>query len=130
MQSVKRNLKRFPPDFMFQPKNQELLNLKSQIVTSSWGGSRKKPFAFTEQGIAMLSGILNSDRAINVNIEIMREFVNLRKLLNSNKELSEKFEKLEKKYDHQFKIVFDAIREIMIPSTLPKRKIGFQSENE
>jgi hypothetical protein len=127
MQSVKRNLKRFPPDFMFQPKNQELLNLKSQIVTSSWGGSRKKPFAFTEQGIAMLSGILNSDRAINVNIEIMREFLNLRKLLNSNKEPPEK---LEKKYDHQFKIVFDAIREIMIPSTLPKRKIGFQSENE
>ena len=110
VQSVKRNIERFPPDFMFLLDKQELLNLKSQIVTSSWGGQRKPPYAFSEQGIAMLSSILKSANAIQMNIEIMRAFVNLRKYITSYKELSDKLNFLERKYDHQFKVVFDSIR--------------------
>ncbi|MBC7466990.1 MAG: ORF6N domain-containing protein [Bdellovibrio sp.] len=124
IQAVKRNLERFPPDFLFQLANQEFSNLKSQSVTSSWGGSRKPPYAFTEQGIAMLSGLLNSAQAIQVNIEIMRTFVNLRKLINSNKEFSDKLKQMELKYDHQFKLVFDALREVINPSVPEKRRIG------
>jgi hypothetical protein len=129
IQAVKRNLDRFPMDFMFHLTDQELINLRSQFVTSSWGGHRWKPYAFTEQGIAMLSGILNSSRAIKVNIEIMRAFVNLRKFLLSHKELSNELRELEKKYDHQFKIVFDAIREIIAPN-VSRRKIGFHSDEK
>ena len=95
-QSVKRNKERFPSDFMFQLENQEVSNLKSQIVISSWGGSRSPPYAFTEQGIAMLSSVLSSQRAIQVNIEIMRTFVGLRRFLESHKELSRKLGELEK----------------------------------
>ncbi|MES2801496.1 MAG: ORF6N domain-containing protein [Bdellovibrionota bacterium] len=102
IQAVKRNIERFPADFVFQLENQELINLKSQIVISSWGGSRVPPYAFTELGIAMLSSILNSSQAINVNIEIMRTFVGLRGFLSSQKGLSDKITQLEKKYDHQF----------------------------
>ena len=110
-QAVRRNLDRFPEDFMFQLTREEFNNLKSQIVTSSWGGMRRAlPYAFTEQGIAMLSGVLKSPTAIRVNIEIMRAFVKLRQMLASNAELSRKLNDLEKKYDRQFKIVFDAIR--------------------
>ncbi|KAF0139451.1 MAG: hypothetical protein FD122_3218 [Stygiobacter sp.] len=124
-QSVKRNIKRFPNDFMFQLSTEEFKNLKSQFVISSWGGVRKLPLAFTEQGVAMLSGLLNSERAIKVNIEIMRAFVQLRKLIDSNKELAKKIEKLESKYDEQFKIVFEAIRQLIREEDKPKGKIGF-----
>ena len=102
-------------------------NLKSQIVISSWGGLRRTtPYAFTEQGVAMLSSVLNSPRAIQVNIEIMRTFVRLRKILSSHAELAHKLEALEKKYDSEFKVVFDAIRQLMAPPERPAKKIGFQ----
>ncbi|MDO9572934.1 MAG: ORF6N domain-containing protein [Candidatus Omnitrophota bacterium] len=97
-QVVQRNLERFPSDFMYQLTREEFMNLKSQIVTSSWGGVRKLPRVFTEQGVAMLSGLLNSRRAIHVNIAIMRAFVKLRELLLTHKELAEKLEELERKY--------------------------------
>ena len=126
VQAVKRNLERFPDDFMFQLSDQEVANLKSQIVTSSWGGARRaNPYAFTEQGVAMLSGILHSPRAIRANIEIMRAFVRLRRLLAANAELASKVESLEKKYDAQFKVVFDAIRQLMTPAAPVRRRIGF-----
>ena len=127
VQAVKRNIERFPEDFMFQLSDQEFGNLKSQFVTSSWGGIRRaNPYAFIEQGVAMLSGILNSQRAIKVNIEIMRAFVRLRGMLASNAELSRKVNALENKYDSQFKVVFDAIRQLMAPpEAKKKRAIGF-----
>ncbi len=129
VQAVKRNIERFPEDFMFQLSDQEFANLKSQIVISSWGGIRRAlPYAFTEQGVAMLSGILNSSRAIKVNIEIMRAFVRLRQLLASNADLSRKLNALEKKYDSQFKMVFDAIRSLMAQPESKNRKIGFKGE--
>src|ERR1039458_6747865 len=111
---------------MFQLDNVELDNLKSQIVTSSWGGARVPPYAFTEQGVAMLSTVLHSPRAIQVNIAIMRAFVRLRQMLATNKDLSRRFDELEKKYDVQFRVVFDAIRELMEPPKKPRRRIGFQ----
>jgi len=126
-QAVRRNLDRFPEDFMFQLTQEEFNALKSQIVTSSWGGIRRAlPYAFTEQGIAMLSGVLKSPRAIRVNIEIMRTFVKLSQMLASNAELARKLSELEKKYDRQFKIVFDAIRELMIPLPARTKPIGFR----
>ncbi len=126
VQAVKRNIDRFPEDFMFQLTKQEFADLRSQFVTSSWGGRRYPPYAFTEQGIAMLSTVLRSDRAVRVNIEIMRAFVRLREILASNSELARKLAALERKYDAQFKIVFDAIRELMTPpEPKKKRSIGF-----
>lgn len=128
IQAVKRNKDRFPEDFMFQLENQEVRILKSQIVTSSWGGLRRaNPYAFTEQGVAMLSSVLRSKKAIRVNVEIMRAFVRLRELLATHKDLANKLEQLEKRYDHQFKIVFDAINELMTPPIKPKRPIGFNT---
>ena len=127
-QAVKRNLKRFPSDFMFQLSVEEDDALRSQFVTLKQGrGKHRKypPYAFSEQGVAMLSGVLNSDRAIEVNILIMRAFVRLREMIATNKDLTEKLEELEKKYDSQFRVVFDAIRELMIPPEEDKRKIGF-----
>jgi hypothetical protein len=127
IQAVKRNIDRFPDDFMFQLNSAEFENLKSQIVISSWGGLRRAvPYAFTEQGVAMLSSVLHSKRAIQVNIEIMRAFVRLRQMLASNVGLARKLAALEKKYDAQFRVVFDAIRELMTPP-VPKKKrsIGF-----
>ncbi|MDO9289668.1 MAG: ORF6N domain-containing protein [Thermodesulfovibrionales bacterium] len=127
IQAVKRNIERFPADFMFQLSNQEFVNLKSQIVTSSWGGIRRaNPYAFTEQGIAMLSSVLRSKRAIEVNIHIMRAFVKLRELMATHKDLARKLADMEKKYDAQFKVVFDAIRQLMTPPEPKKRKIGFE----
>ncbi len=129
IQAVKRNIDRFPDDFIFQLDHKEFQNLKSQIVTSSWGGLRRSiPYAFTEQGVAMLSSVLRSRRAVRVNIEIMRTFVHLRRLLASNEELARKLNSLEKKYDTQFKVVFDAIRELMTPPEKPKKPIGFHVE--
>jgi hypothetical protein len=126
VQTLKRNQDRFPDDFMFQLTKEEFLNLKSQIVTSSWGGLRRAmPYAFTEQGVAMLSGVLNSKRAVQVNIAIMRAFVKLREMISSNKELAKKLQELEKKYDMQFKVVFDAIRELMKHPEPKQKKIGF-----
>ena len=128
-QAVKRNSGRFPPDFMFQLTTEEFESLRSQFVTLKTGrGQHRKylPYAFTEQGVAMLSSVLHSDRAIQVNIEIMRAFVRLRQLLTSNVELARKLAALESKYDAQFKMVFDAIRELMKPPEPgKKRPIGF-----
>ena len=142
VQAVKRNLDRFPDDFMFQLTWEETENLRSQIVTSNPGSPKRSrsqivtlkrgrnvkylPYAFTEQGVAMLSSVLHSDRAVHVNIEIMRVFVRLRQMLASNAGLARKLVALEKKYDAQFRVVFDAIRELMIPpEPKKKRPIGF-----
>lgn len=127
VQAVKRNADRFPSDFMFQVSNQELGRLRSQFVTSKGrGGRRHLPYAFTEQGVAMLSSVLRSKRAVLVNIEIMRAFVRLRAILAGNADLERRLLKLERKYDSQFKAVFDAIRELMrSPTTEAKPPIGF-----
>ena len=129
VQAVKRNIARFPDDFMFQLTKEEFDDLRSQNVTSSsWGGRRHRPYAFTEQGVAMLSSVLRSDRAIHVNIQIMRTFVRLRRLLASHEELARKLDALERKYDQQFKVVFDAIRQMMAPrDPKPRRRIGFSA---
>ena len=127
-QAVKRNLSRFPEDFMFQLTTEESNFLRSQNVTLKPGRGRHRkyrPFAFTEQGVAMLSSVLRSQRAIQVNIEIMRAFVRLRQMLASNTELARKLDALERKYDAQFKVVFDAIRQLMAPPEAKKRRIGF-----
>ena len=128
--AVKRNLKRFPDDFMFQLEPQEFTNLIFQFGTSSYGhGGRRKPaYAFTEQGVAMLSSVLHSPRAVSVNIEIMRAFVRIRQWLTSNVELAHKLAELEKKYDVQFKAVFDAIRELMRPPEPTRKRIGFKAD--
>ena len=129
-EQVRRNLSRFPEDFMFQLTESETRLLRSQFATSKEGrgGRRYLPYAFTEQGVAMLSSVLNSERAIKVNIEIMRAFVRLRRILASHSDLARKLEALEKKYDAQFKVVFDAIRELMRPPEPKKRPIGFLVE--
>jgi len=125
VQAVKRNIERFPDDFMFQLDKSEFDSLRSQNVSPSWGGRRTLPYAFTEQGVAMLSSVLRSKRAVQVNVEIIRAFVRLRQILATNKELSEKLSELEEKYDYQFKVVFDAIRQLMTPPAKKKRPIGF-----
>ena len=124
-QAVRRNIDRFPDDFLFELTKEEFTILRSQIVTSSWGGPRYSPMAFTEQGVAMLSGVLKSKRAIEVNIAIMRAFVHLRRMIASHEDLARKFGRLEKKYDKQFKVVFDAIQALMEPPATKKKKIGF-----
>ena len=124
---VRRNIDRFPDDFMFQLTKDELQNLMCQNGTSSWGGTRKLPYAFTEQGVAMLSGTLSSKRAIQVNIQIMRAFTQLRRMLLTNLDLKRKVEEMEKKYDKQFTIVFEAIKQLLEPPKLEEKKIkGFQ----
>jgi hypothetical protein len=130
-QSVKRNIKRFPEDFMFQLTKEE----KEEVVTicdhlSKLRFSPVLPYVFTEQGIAMLSSVLNSERAIQVNIQIMRTFTKLREMLENNKDLKRKIEDMEKKYDTQFQIVFEAIKKLIEPESKPKRKIGFYVANE
>jgi hypothetical protein len=131
--AVKRNVDRFPGDFMFKLTEEEAHALRCQFGTLKNGenggrGRHRKylPYAFTEQGVAMLSGLLHSPRAIQVNVEIMRAFVRLRQLLQSNADLAKKLATLEKKYDAQFKVVFDAIRELMAPPSKPARRIGFR----
>ncbi len=128
VQAVQRNSDRFPDDFMSQLTKQKFDDLKSQSVISSsgWGGRRSAPYVFTEQGVAMLSSVLRSKRAVQVNIEIMRAFVRLRQMLASNVELARKLDALEKKYDTQFKAVFDAIRQLMTPPEPKRRPIGFR----
>jgi hypothetical protein len=128
VQAVKRNRERFPADFMFQLTREELGVLKSQIVISSWGGLRRAtPYAFTEQGVAMLSSVLRSERAVQVNVAIMRAFVKLRELLATHKDLARKLDALERKYDAQFKVVFDAIRQLMEPPKATRARIGFRT---
>ena len=137
-QAVQRNKKRFPEDFMFKLNLDEIKiwaefehsdasNLRSQFVISSYGGRRYRPYVFTEQGIAMLSSVLKSERAIQVNIQIMRTFIKLRELLASNKLLREKIEKLEQKYDNNFKTIFKVIKQLLAEEEKPKRKIGFKT---
>jgi hypothetical protein len=132
VQALKRNLSRFPDDFMFQLTLEEHGVLRSQFVTSSGRtGRRYAPYAFTEQGVAMVSSILKSERAVQVNIEIMRAFVRLRRLVASHEELGERLIQLEARYDQQFRVVFDAIREIMSPDKpVQVRHIGFGRESE
>ena len=127
IQAVKRNVFRFLSDFMFQLSKEDFENLRSHLSTSShWGGRRYPPYAFTEQGVAMLSSVLRSRRAVQVNIEIMRAFVRLRRILASHADLARKLDALEKKYDAQFKVVFDAIRQLMQPAERKRRPIGFR----
>ncbi len=136
-EAVRRNTQRFPDDFMFQITKDEFrelkiqigrLNLKSQIAISSsgWGGRRHAPYAFTEQGVAMPSTVLRSDRAIRVNIEIMRAFVRMRQILATNSDLERRLSELEKKYDAQFRVVFDALRRLMTPTAPSHKQIGFE----
>jgi len=125
-QAVRRNIRRFPSDFMFELTTQEYQFLRSQNVTLKRGQhSKYPPFAFTEQGVAMLSSVLNSERAINANIQIMRAFTQLRQVLAGHEDLKRKIEDLEKKYDTQFSVVFDAIKALMEEDQKPRRKIGF-----
>jgi hypothetical protein len=126
-QAVRRHLDRFPDDFIFVLNSTEFQNWRSQFVTSKADrkGLRYAPYAFTEHGILMLSSVLNSDRAIQVNIEIMRAFVKLRQMLASNAELARRLDEMESKYDRQFKVVFDAIRELMAPPVRDRKEIGF-----
>jgi hypothetical protein len=131
VRAVKRNIGRFPSDFMFQLNKEEFKSLRFHFGTSSqWGGRRYPPYAFTEQGVAMLSSVLNSPRAILVNIEIMRAFVRLRQILASHVALARKLDALEKKYDAQFKAVFDAIRQLMLPPAPKRRAIGFRVDEK
>jgi hypothetical protein len=142
-QAVKRNINRFPSDFMFQLNKEEMSywrsqfatskvdkkepdNLISQIVISSWGGMRKPPLVFTEHGIAMLSGVLKSAKAVQVNIQIIRAFIKLRMLIADNKNLWEKIEILEKKYDKEISDIFDVLRTLLIQQDAPKEEIGFK----
>lgn len=128
VQAVKRNAERFPPDFMFQLSQEEWDGLRSQIVTSnggSQGGRRYAPYAFTQEGVAMLSSVLRSEQAVSVNIEVMRAFVRLREILVSHHELASRLEVLESKYDAQFRVVFEAIRQLMAPPARERKPIGF-----
>ena len=124
-QAVGRNIERFPPDFMFRLTKKEFDILRSQFVTSSWGGQRYLPWAFTEQGVAMLSSVLRSRSAIQVNIQIMRTFTKLREIVATHKDLQRKIEAMEKKYDQRFKVVFNAIKAILSMSESKTKRMGF-----
>jgi hypothetical protein len=129
--AVRRNLERFPGDFMFQLKPEEFANLRRQFGTSSqWGGRRYAPHAFTEQGVAMLSSVLRSQRAVLVNVEIMRTFVRLRQILAAHADLQRRLDELEDKYDSKFKVVFEAIRQLMQPPEKPRKCIGFAAQSK
>jgi hypothetical protein len=129
VQAISRNRNRFPSDFMFQLSFQEFSALRSQIVTSKGrGGRRSLPYAFTEHGVAMLSSVLRSDRAVEINIQIVRAFVKLRRIVASNAELAQKLNRLEQKYDVQFKVIFDAIRGLMKESEIPPKRDKSDSE--
>jgi hypothetical protein len=126
--AVRRKRDRFPNDFMFELSKSELDDLRCQIGTSRWGGTRYSPFAFTEQGVAMLSSVLNSERAIQVNIQIMRTFTQLRNMIATHDGLKRKIEAMEKNYDDQFRIVFEAITQLLEVDEKPKKKIGYLKE--
>jgi hypothetical protein len=128
-QAVRRNLHRFPSDFMFELSEDEILSLRSQIVISKKGGTRYLPFAFTEQGVAMLSSVLNSEKAIEVNIAIMRAFVQMRKFFETNKELAEKIEELERtvsSHDEDILLIFETIKQLMHKKSQPMEPVGFK----
>ncbi len=128
-EAVRRNIKRFPVDFLFILNTKESNNLRSQFATSSWGGARYQPFAFTEQGVAMLSSVLNSERAIQVNIAIMRAFVQLRKFLETHKELALKIEELERTlgvHDENIQLIFETIRQLIEKKNEPREPVGFK----
>lgn len=126
VRAVKRNLSRFPEDFMFQLNSDEFSILRSHFgISSRWGGRRYPPYAFTEQGVAMLSSVLRSGRAIQVNVEIMRTFVRIRRMLASNEDLKNELNRLESKYDRKFRVIFDVIRQLMRQPTRSGRVIGF-----
>jgi hypothetical protein len=128
VQAVKRNLDRFPGDFMFQLSSGEFAELRSQnVMSSGWGGRRTRPYAFTEQGVAMLSSVLRSRRAVEVNIEIMRAFVRLREMIAGQANLVRRLDELERRYDQQLRAVFDAIRALISEETKPRRRIGFHA---
>ena len=132
-EAVKRNAKRFPGDFMFEFTKAELQILRSQFASSSWGGVRYSPMAFTENGVAMLSSILNSERAILVNISIIRVFTKMRQMLLTNKDILLSLEKLERKvsrYDGDIKLIFEYLRQLLTPKAEPMRKIGFKRSRE
>lgn len=126
VQAVKRNFDRFPDDFVFRLTAEEIRALRSQTVISKRGGRRYLPYAFTEQGVAMLSSVLRSEQAAQVNVEIMRAFVRLRRMASVQKELARKLEALEERYDEQFKVVFDALRELMMPPETGGKTIGYE----
>lgn len=131
-QAVKRNIERFPSDFMFQLSKKEFDNLMSQIVTSSWGGTRKLPYAFTEQGVSMLSGVLNSAIAIQVHIQIIRVFTKMKEMLLSNKDILLKLEKMEKDVKENKKdiaLIFEALKQLLNPPKQPRRRIGFKPDD-
>jgi hypothetical protein len=127
-EQIRRNRDRFPSDFMFELTPEEASNLRSQIATSSWGGSRYLPFAFTEHGAIMAASVLSSPRAIEASVLVVRAFVNLRQILATHADLARKLQALEKKYDGQFKVVFQAIRALMAPPQKKKKPIGFGTE--
>jgi len=126
--AVRRNNERFPEDFMFRLNMQEFENLRRHFGTSSWGGRRYPPYAFTEQGVAMLSSVLRSNRAIAVNIAIMRTFVKLREILATNAALRRKIESTERRYEEQFKLIFNVLSKMVMADSKPKSRIGFLSE--
>ena len=127
MEQVKRNIERFPEDFMFQLTRDEYENLRSQFANSSqWGGRRYIPYAFTEHGARMLAGVLKSDRAVAMSIYVVRAFVRFREMLSAHKELRRKIEEMEARYDQQFKVVFDALKLLLEPPGKSKKKIGFE----
>ena len=128
--AVRRNRDRFPNDFMFELSKSELDDLRCQFGTSRWGGTRYSPFAFTEQGVAMLSSVINSERAIQVNIQIMRTFTQLMNMLSTHEDLKHKIEAMEEKYDEQFRIVFEAITQLLEVDQKPKKKIGYLKERQ
>ena len=132
-EQVRRNIDRFPDDFMFRLTKKEFENLKSQIATSSWGGRRKLPLAFTEQGVSMLSGVLNSETAIRVHIQIIRVFGRMRELLLTHKDILLQLEKIEKKlagHDEDITLIFQYLKQLLNPPQTPRRKIGFKRKDE
>ena len=128
--SVKRNIDRFPSDFLLELSEKETENLRYHFGTSSWGGTRYKSYAFTEQGVAMLSSILKSKKAIQVNIQIVRTFTRIRQMLAGNRNLRLKVEDMERRYDQKFRVVFDAIKRMMIEKEKPKEEMGFRDRKE
>ncbi len=129
-QAVRRNIMRFPADFMFELSKQELANLRSQFVTSSWGGHRYPPMVFTEQGVAMLSSILNSEQAVQINIQIIRAFNRLKQLIMDSADLRREIEDLRQEIDGKFRIVFQTLEQLLAEESTPKKKIGFTAKEK
>jgi len=127
VQAIQRNIERFPSDFLFQLNEEEHKHLRSQTVISSWGGARRAPYAFTEQGVAMLSSVLRGTRAVQVNIAIMRTFVRLREMLATNQKLRRKIEDMEKRYNAKFQVIFATIESMLEDEAVPKPGIGFHA---